>query len=41
MRLCHWLTDTAGLTAAGEAAVREKIQASCLKHRNPLGVPSW
>lgn len=39
--LCRWLADTGGLTAAGEAAVREKIEASYLKRRHPQGVPSW
>jgi len=39
--LCRWLAETGGLTPAGEAAVREKIQASYIKHRHPLGVPSW
>lgn len=36
--LCRWLTDTGGLTAAGEAAVREKIRASYIKHRHPHGI---
>ncbi len=39
--LCRWLADTGGLTPAGEAAVREKIRASYLKHRQPQGVSSW
>lgn len=39
--LCRWLAETGGLTAAGEAAVREKIRASYLKRRQPQGVSSW
>ena len=39
--LCRWLTDTGGLTPAGEAAVREKIRASYLKHRQSQGASSW
>ena len=34
---CHWLRQFAGLTTAGEAAVREKIRASYLKRRYPAG----
>ncbi len=30
--LCHWLKQFGGLTPAGEAAVREKIRLSYLKH---------
>ena len=33
--VCHWLKQFAGLTSAGEAAVREKIRASYLKRRYP------
>lgn len=39
--LCRWLAETGGLTAAGEAAVREKIRAAYLKRRQPQGVSSW
>ncbi len=35
--VCHWLRQFAGLTAAGETAVREKIRASYLKQRFPAG----
>ena len=32
---CHWLRQFAGLTTAGEAAVREKIRASYIKRQFP------
>ena len=34
---CHWLRQFAGLTTAGEAAVREKIRASYIKRQFPSG----